>query len=403
MPPGRPSDDLLLQLIREGKHDSEMAIRLGVTTGELRERKTDLRNRLGYERYEALTKSGAAKPRSKRRRNVHVAITGVIGAFALLLVVANLLDSGEEALSTRIVGPTPVAAAAEPELPEILIIEGEAYDDAGPFLSTADAPGASIGRVENEPGLVLVRLTGAGFISPSEFASWDIGDASLTQVRIASELGGRFVEVRVTPDTQVTMLRRLADGLGPIIEVGSQFDAYPPAVRLRAYGRDGRQLQARVTDEGRLYVSHSPIPSTWVIDRESGRLMDTKGSTTLARIVVGDGLVSATSFCTGLTSEPRCGVSLVRSKGMFTQVEGTLSCTGPTSLRFESQGIRLDITRGVLVSNANPLSCEPEVMPIDSRIVPESDWEILATTTDGLPLSVGVTNDGTLLVGEFRR
>jgi DNA-binding NarL/FixJ family response regulator len=45
--PERPSDDLLLQLVREGRHDAEIAVRLGVTTGELRERKIDLRNRLG--------------------------------------------------------------------------------------------------------------------------------------------------------------------------------------------------------------------------------------------------------------------------------------------------------------------------------------------------------------------
>jgi hypothetical protein len=44
--PERPSDDLLLQLVREGRHDAEIAVRLGVTTGELRERKIDLRQGL---------------------------------------------------------------------------------------------------------------------------------------------------------------------------------------------------------------------------------------------------------------------------------------------------------------------------------------------------------------------
>jgi hypothetical protein len=88
---------------------------------------------------------------------------------------------------------------------------------------------------------------------------------------------------------------------------------------------------------------------------------------------------------------------------MFTLVEGTLSCTGPTSLRFEAGGLRLDMSRGVVVSNANPLSCDPKVVPAGTRIVPESDWEILATTIDGKLISAGVTSDGTLLVGEFRR
>ena len=402
---GRPSDDLLLQMIREGKHDSEIAIRLGVTTGELRERKTDLRNRLGYERFETLTNANTAPARGKTRRNILIALAGVVGAFLVLLVVANIVVSdAEEPTSTRAAGPT-AAPTARPALkqPAILSIEGEAFDDAGPFLTVAEAAGAAIGSIENRPGLTVVALHGTGFIAPNEFADWDVIGAGRTTIRIASEVGGRRVELRLTGDDQVTRLRRLADGLGPIVEASSQLEGYKPTLRLRVFGDAGKQLQARLTNDGRLYISRNPMPSNWVVDRESGRLVDTAGAIALATIVVGDGVVSASSFCTGLTSEPRCGVSLLRSKGMFTLVEGTLSCTGPTSLRFEAEGIRLDMSRGIIVSNANPLSCDPQVVPVGTRIVPESDWEILATTLDGKLISAGVTNDGTLLAGQFRR
>ena len=43
----RPSDALLQSLMREGLHDAEIAVRLGITTGELRERKAELQRRTG--------------------------------------------------------------------------------------------------------------------------------------------------------------------------------------------------------------------------------------------------------------------------------------------------------------------------------------------------------------------
>ena len=45
--PRRASDDFFIRLLREGLHDAEIGVRLGITTGEVRARKADLRGKLG--------------------------------------------------------------------------------------------------------------------------------------------------------------------------------------------------------------------------------------------------------------------------------------------------------------------------------------------------------------------
>lgn len=404
----RASDDLLLQLIREGKHDSEIAVRLGVSTGELRERKQDLRNRLGDDKYYAATTPRATGPK-KRGKGRYFAYGAAlaVGALAVLLVVANIVvdDPGDEE-AARAAAPL-LSPTARPQVqlkaPAGLSLEGVEYDDAGTFLTVAGAKTPDFQSLENRPGLVQVKFAETGFVSASEFAAWEVFATSRNVYRMRSKLGERTVEVRVSAADQVTQLRDLAKGIGPVVEASSQFEAYRPTIRIRVYAEDGQQLQARVTEDGRLLVAKAPIPTTWVLDRDTGVRLKTEGALSLGKLQISLGSTSVSTVCSMLSSEPRCSVTWFRSNRLLTDVEGAVTCVGPSSLRFEAAGVRLGISKRTVPANDPPLQCEPFIAPAGSRIVPDGDWEIRATTLDGADLSVGVTSDGTLLVGEFTR
>ena len=73
---------------------------------------------------------------------------------------------------------------------------------------------------------------------------------------------------------------------------------------------------------------------------------------------------------------------------------------GPTSRAFE-QRVRLELAMGVAITTNNPLGCEAAPLAPGTRIISGGDWEILAWTTEGGPISVGVSRDGKLVAGNF--
>lgn len=399
----RATDEVLLQLIREGRHDAEIGVRLGITTGAVRERKTELRRRLGDEAYlRALqTRTGSGRPWLLRRR-VLLPAGIILALFGGLLLVANLVVDGSEEIAAVRVAPSPTARPAA-RAPAAVTFGTERYEDAGPFLSLARSTELPfVGGVENRAGMSIVHLHGNAFVSPSDFAHWTPLAGGRGQLRIrAEDFGGRPVSIQLNSGNSSTRIRGIATNVGPVAEVSSQFETIPPVVLIRAFDDAGRQLRTHLTVDGRLHISREPLPTNQVIDRATGSLVATEGATAFGRIVLLAG-VGASTYCDAPGEAFRCGVSWSRAQGLEMRFEGTFSCTSATGLRYEANGIRLDITQGFTLTRIGGFECRPEVVPALQRIIPDGDWEILAYTAEGEPLSVGVLGDGTLLVGEFR-
>ena len=397
----KASDDLLVQLIREGRHDAEIAIRLGITTGELRERKAALRGKLGDEKYLKAVDATAPRKANRRRRRLILLALGVVGAFGLLLVIANLVvDDGEEIAAVRVV-PSPTARPT-PRQPSTITVGTERFDDAGPFLSLAEKSELPyVGGVENRAGLTVVRLHDKAYISPNEVAQWTLWTGGGRQVRVrALDLGGRAVTLVLNAGDSATRIRSLPGDIGPIAEIASQVSVIEPVLLIRAYDDSGRQLQTQVTVDGDLHVARTPIPGSWVIERATGARIDVEGGTVMAQLSMSPG-VSSSTFCRPIGGTLRCGVTWTNAQGLNVTSQGTLSCTGPTSLRFEANGIRLDFSQGVAITSGNPLRCEEGPLLPETRMISGGDWEVLASTVDGAPISVAVSKDGLVTAGAF--
>ena len=399
--PRRASDDLLIQLVREGRHDAEIGIRLGITTGQVRERKAQLRGKLGEEQYHRTVDVTIPRSRSRRRRIWLAAIGILVLFFSGLLLAANLLvGEGEEIAAVRVV-PT-ATPRATPRPPAVVSVGIERFDDTGPFLSLGEESGLPlIGSAENRAGMSVVDLHNKAFVSQSEFAQWLIVGGSRGQLRIRSVLGGRAVDVLLSAGHQSTRIRTLAAGVGPVAEVSSQFDSISPILLVRAYDQNGKQLRTHVTVDGRLQIAREPIPATWVVERTTGSRLEIGEATAFGQIALA-GDVAATTFC-GLPASDgiRCGVTWNRARGWRPPAEAVVSCTGPTSMRFEANGLRLDFSRGLSLNRGSDLTCEPQTVPEGMLVIPEGDWEVVASTSAGEQLSVGVTSDGTLFIGTF--
>lgn len=391
-------------MIREGKHDSEMAIRLGLSTGELRERKQDLRNRLGDEQYYRLVAVAGRATRRRGKERLFLGVVGVLaGVLAVLLVVANVVvddPAGEDDTTVAVEGDSPTATPGRRlRTPSVVTVEGVTYEDAGAFLVAGGTAAVDMASVENRPGQVMVTLPSTTFVSPSEFVDWDVTATRRNSYRMRGVLGERTIEVRLWAASQVTRLRELAEGVGPVIEVSSWPDASRAAIRLQVYADDGQQLPSRVTEDGRLLVGQSPFPADWVLDANTGARLSTGRATVLGTLESAGGRASAATMCSDVATAPRCTVLWFRSSGLVIGVAGSVRCTGANRITFEAEDVQVTISRRTVAANQPPLVCDPFDVPAGSRIVPEGDWEIEAATSSGGQVSVGVTTGGTLMLG----
>ena len=400
--PRRVSDDLLLQLIRENRHDSEIAVRLGISTGELRERKAALRAKLGDEAYlRALDTSRPGKSLRRRLRWPLVGV-GVVAVFGLLLLVANLVVGDDEEIAEPRVSLSPTTApTARP--PAALTIDGAQFDDAGPFLSlSAGKLSAGVATVENRDALSVVHLNGTAFVSPNEFARWSPLAGGRGALRLfATSFGGRAVSIQLNVANSSSRLRALLSDVGPVAEVSSTLETIQPSIFIRAYDDKGRQLRTRVTDDGRLRISQLPLPPDWVVDRGSGVRVDISEAQPYGRVVLLAG-VAATTVCDLPGEEFRCAVLWLRAQGVEVPYDGDFRCVTPTVLRYEAEGIRLEFSMQLNAARIGGADCPTGTVAALARIIPDGDWEIRAYTSAGEPLSVGVLQDGTLLVGQFK-
>lgn len=399
--PRRASDDLLIQLVREGRHDAEIAVRLGITTGELRERKAALRGKLGDEAYIRAVGAATAPRKSGPARRLllgGLALAGLL--LAVLLVIANIVvdDPEDEAATAPASASSPISGPTT--VPPLRVTEdGTEFDDVGPFVLLAGPGGGTIGQVDNRAYLATVQLKGTAFLGGSPSADWRVISRSRTYTLVMGRIGDRRVDLMVASDTPRANVRILAAGVGPVLEVSTPENNRLPTLMLRAT-ESGRPLEVRLTPEGHLLVAARTLDPALVFDEPSGALIDVSIARpfgTLSRNATN----WAMNLCSNVPGEQvRCTVSWRRaSRGFIAPAEGTFSCTGPRTLRYEADSFRLDFELSPAYAGATTFSCATEQIAAGKEVVPGGDWVVSAATADGTPLSIAVDAAGRVYVG----
>ena len=404
--PRRASDDLLIQLLREGRHDSEVAVRLGITTGQLRERKTDLRNRLGAERYEHLT--GMVQKRELPHRTKPFLMgTGIAaGSLAILLVIANVFaGEPEEETASRVVAPsTPTVPALTP--PPQVTVEGRSYLDLGPFIVSGSSDPGPVGTVSNRLALAVIELRAVSYVVNSDFAPWALVSSSRTDAFLRGTVANRQIDVSLYTERPRGRLRTIDAGVGPLLEVDAERGQPLPAIVMLAVTEGGTPVEARLTPEGRLLIGLRPVPPERAVDAYNGSALDVSGAALFGKIDVSIGS-NIRNSCDPAPPVPqpavvKCRVAWLRThRGFTVPFDGTFSCSGARSLRYEGGGVRLEF---ILVGQSNTsFACAPSEVFAGAVIVPDGEWVVAASSIEsGLSLAVVVALNGQVYVGDVK-
>ena len=173
--------------------------------------------------------------------------------------------------------------------------------------------------------------------------------------------------------------------------------------------------------QGRLYLGSTSIPDNTVIEQWTGDALDVSGALRLGRLKP-DGRPSGTAYGRGFflnsCSGDPCGVSYLPGDTQLLVpplISGTLRClaTGETGSTYEGDIMELDAGNFILrfeeldtdggkaATRTSAVSCQERTVGPGELIGLHYHYRISATTPDGLPLSLAVSEDSTLYVGEF--
>ncbi|NJD66213.1 MAG: hypothetical protein FIB00_13430 [Chloroflexi bacterium] len=406
----RPSDALLQSLIREGLHDAEIAVRLGITTGELRERKAELQRRTGT--------IGAGPAPRRRLRGWRLwfalAAAGAAAVLAVLLVIANIAapgtgDAGADVAATeaaRGARQTQVAATPTRSAPGVVVVEGVEMDDLGPFLAvTGRTPDEPVGEIVNRAALIGVRLAGDGFVLDSPVTDW----TSVMNVNapyawgLRGRAGERTLLVNITAEYVETRfegtLRRIGEATGALIGISAAPGSSGASILIEVSDESGRPYRSMLTPEGRLLVSREPLGRTTVVDYFTGAALDVGPARPFGILPTAAGGWTFT-ICND-SGAGACIVSWRQSgQGYAVPAPGILSCPGGRELRYASADFTLTFRRAGSVQGTVEFACEPEPLDPGRAFLPDGNWLISAAKPDGTPVSVTVAGDGTLYIGD---
>jgi hypothetical protein len=390
--PRRASDDLLIQLVREGRHDAEIAVRLGITTGELRERKAQLRGKLGDERYIAVTGQPSRKQPGKRR--FFLWGMGIAAAsLAALLGIANFCAGADDSSEANVrVLPTPTI---HPPLrpPQVETIDGVAFDDAGQAFSVGGKSTADVGVAENRAAVAVLKFNGTGYLSPTEFADWTAAGTNRSSFQAKARLGERVIILTLYLDNTGTNLRPLATGVGPILEISGTTSATTPTVLITAFSDQRDQYQVRVTNQGKLSISRTPIPADWVIDEFTGARLDVSGAVALGKL---PGRLQRLTACDQGTGSVSCA-GIINSGSVRAPSDGSVTCRDTGETVFTSGGSQV-----VFNSRNGRPSCSAHDLRSGDEIVPSGQWRLQGVDSVGHATSAAIARDGTVYVGQVQ-
>ena len=160
------SDEQLLELIQEGKVDAEIGVRLGLGTGEVRERTEALAAKLGVNgkaglRARTLPRvSSAVSDAPMRRRSSRLKLGGGILTAAALLLAGVLIGRSTApgsraavATPTRAVATHPTAVGAN-----TAIVDGIASVDLGQFFVVPYHVNDGVTTVSQREALAVLSL-----------------------------------------------------------------------------------------------------------------------------------------------------------------------------------------------------------------------------------------------------
>ncbi len=424
-----PPEEQLLALIRDGRVDAEIAVRLAISNAEVKERIERLAAKLGVRDRaalrdgvadEALAAGAAPAPVRQRWRRVRIPAAVAMGIVIGAAVTAVALHDGgsseadrarelifqtaisnpvlrDRALQTALAGtaatPSPTHAPTPPA--PTVVINGEPMVRLGQIIRTIEGEVTTSSQREAATvltfkGLAIVSFN-TGYIRPvSNGAAY--GEAMV---------GSSLIAIYVYPGTQDTALAGVTDGEAAYSRGGGPPSLLVWATETRGVARNTtglRSYHAVVDSSGVLFVSTEPIPTSLAIEQNTGESLDLSRA---ARVGVMPAMIDRSVQATVCLDAPVCyayGVSDFAAPS-----DGTIRCSSGGQLEFdpEASGVRIIIGPSGVARNPGCPAVPLQVRAGDPVVAP-GQYRLTAISVEGLPLSVALAGDGTLYAGDIR-
>jgi DNA-binding CsgD family transcriptional regulator len=411
-----PADEHLVACIREGLYDAEIAVRLGVPTGQVRERierlvmrlgltgRRDLRSWAGELPSDGDTRADdgsgptVSSPASTARRFLMVAPLLALAVAAIAYFALNRDSPGTTAAPTA---PPRIDAAAVPQ-PALAVVDGRIMEDAGQLFAPTDGTSPGLASISNRQTGTVIHLSDAGFIRfDTDVVRWEWDHGSSYGATLVGQLGSRQLNLRVDVAIVTT---RLLHGFEDSVGVYSQEHGDDPVVLLRVSDRGGREYPIAVNDAGRLFVARDPVPGDAVVSQWSGERLDVSKAVELPALTVTmDGFYY--NACND--GSQNCNV-IYKTDGMEplrAPIDGHLTClpSGLLELVSATMRVRFEPFEIVIGEPLAPICAPPSVSDITAgtSIAKPGFYFITAFAPDGKRLSVATARNGTLYIGDF--
>ena len=392
--PVTPAEARVLELLRSGKPNAEIAVRLGISVNTVRYHVSNLLAKAGMEDRRQLANWVPTPERASRRGWALLGswklFAGIGGAGLAVVAAATFLPSITDGNQRSI---APADAAPATVTPRATVIAGRAMFDVGPLFTT---PGGGVRSSEARESLLVIDLSpSSAAVAMNGAVAWT--GASVLAVRGSVTLGSASVALEMRPmgditafyaDTSTSTTRPTA------VEVRGMA-GISPAVLLWAGDR-----HAEIGADGHLYIAAEPAEAGAVIASDTGERLDVSRATKLGP------LDSAWTFCAS-QGQRNCFVIAYYGKGpVRAPFDGVFNCRADGVAELRSTALRLEFRH--LQPGLNNLPCEPiGGAPHDVRagdpLFPSIHTLIWAFDGDGKPVSLVAAGNGTLYAGDIPR
>jgi DNA-binding CsgD family transcriptional regulator len=409
-----PPEEQLLALIREGRVDAEIAVRLGITNRDVKERVERLVAKLGVrDRAELREETAETKldpvpsaepapllPSAPRWSLVAAVLVGLLIGVGLTWMAmrgsggsSSVLPAGEEvfpSVTIRLGSPLPSPTAT----PRSTIIAGRTMLDLGPLFARPGNPGV-VASSEAREDLLVVELAGPAVIRLSfPSVEWRRTGGGLLALNLTAKVEGLDVALFFQAVDETEFLPGAQDSVG----IYSKGSGRPQLVVWARGGPPGatRPLHLEASDLGNLLLSFAPISPHFAVLYDSGEALDLSRAERLGNVPIRPSSLPDKNECdrdTGI-----CRVSVISSAGpLLAPVSGVLAC--------RADGVAELATAEFVLTFEDTGAARGACSPVGRRNVPAGDYAglpfgvIAAYALDGSPLSAVAAEDGTLYVG----
>ncbi len=400
--PLTPAEARVLEHVRAGLPNAEIAVRLGISVNTVRYHVSNLLAKAGASSREELARW---RPRGERKGwrwgwlpfglkpvLLGLAALGVVGIGAFLWVPVP--DPDEEPASTL---PEPFTVPDPDEL------RAEGYVDTGPFLRSDDDEVPVVGYSPRSlftsvlPKTVDLSVGEPDRIIPRPFLPENYGFSLTLRLGDARYVVAlRFVRTRGSDAHPPS-----SAGEGAEIVLHPQpgdlllIAAYAYGTSAADHGAD--TYRTALTTDGHLWLDPEPISTASAYDEWTGQQLDLDDAVPAGWLDPAPASILFTGCNDGY-----CYISYRTAATMKAPVDGELACESSTTLRLETDTLTLRIDWADTGYGGPPeFDCTRRHVTAGEEIGPIRHYSITAYDAHADKVSAAITPDGHLYVGHF--